>query len=54
MVVAHRDPTRLGDGARGAISQKWGGWQKSGLLTFVPRHVDGTTWAELRKALDGD
>jgi hypothetical protein len=54
MVVAHRDPTGLGDGARAAISQKWGGWQKSELLTFVPRHLEGTTWEELRNALDGD
>jgi hypothetical protein len=53
MVVVHRDPSGLGDGARGAIRQKWDGWQKSGLLAFVPRHLEHTTWAELRDALAG-
>ena len=53
MVVAHRDPDGLGAGARGAIQQKWDRWQKSGLLAFVPRHLEHTTWSELRDALGG-
>jgi hypothetical protein len=51
MVVAHRDPDRLGEGARGAIQQKWDRWQKNGLLAFVPRHLEHTTWGELGDAL---
>ena len=52
MVVSHRDPTGLGDGARGAIQQKWDRWQQSGLLAFVPRHLENTTWPELREVLE--
>jgi hypothetical protein len=51
MVVAHRDPASLGDGARGAIQQKWDRWQQRGLLSFVPRHLENTSWPELRDAL---
>jgi hypothetical protein len=53
MVVAHRDPDGLGDGARGAIRNKWARWQKGGLLGFVPRHLEGTTWAELKESVTG-
>jgi hypothetical protein len=51
MIVVHRDPTSLGDGARGAIQQKWDRWQRSGLLAFVPRHLEDTTWRDLRDVL---
>ncbi|MDX6453813.1 MAG: hypothetical protein QOH16_3862 [Gaiellaceae bacterium] len=51
MVVAHRDPYGAGAGARGAIAQKWDRWEKSGVLAFVPRHLEGTTWAEMREKL---
>jgi hypothetical protein len=51
MVVAHRDPTGLGDGARGAIQQKWDRWQQNGMLAFVPRHLENTAWPELCDAL---
>jgi hypothetical protein len=53
MIVAHRDPTGLGEGARGAIRQKWACWEKSGLLAFVPRHLEHTSWDELRDAFAG-
>ena len=51
IVVVHRDPTGLGDGARGAIQQKWDRWQRSGLLAFVPRHLENTTCPDLRDVL---
>ncbi|HEV7566064.1 MAG TPA: hypothetical protein VGO31_08925 [Microbacteriaceae bacterium] len=52
MVVVHRDPYGVGAGARGAIAQKWDRLEQSGTLAFVPRHLEGTTWAEIREKLD--
>ena len=52
MVVAHRDPDGLGQGARGAVAQKWARWEESGMLVFLPRHLEHTTWAEMREKLD--
>ena len=54
MVVVHRDPTALGGGARPAIQRFWSRWQDSGLLAFVPRHLELTNWPELRAALGGE
>lgn len=53
MVIAHRDPDGLGEGARGAIQGKWRRWNEAGLLGFVPRHLEHTSWPELSEALGG-
>jgi hypothetical protein len=53
MVVVHRDPYGLGEGARGAIRNKWGVWQEKGLLAFVHHHLEATNWHEIRSALGG-
>jgi hypothetical protein len=49
MVVVHPHPDRLGQGARGAIRNKWDRWQNSGLLRFVPEYLTPeTTWPAIR------
>lgn len=53
MVVVHADPPRLGECARGAIRDKWGRWQQSELLKFVPDHLSyATTWDSISRLLD--
>ena len=52
LVVVHRDPDRVGQGARGAIRNKWIRWQNAGLLRFVPEYLTAqTTWAAIRSHL---
>jgi hypothetical protein len=52
MVVAHADPARLGGSARGAIRDKWGRWQQSELLKFLPEYLsDATTWDSINRLL---
>jgi hypothetical protein len=52
MIVVHPHPDWLGEGARGAIRNKWGRWQHSGLLRFVPEYLTPrTTWAAIRGEL---
>jgi hypothetical protein len=49
MVVVHRDPDRLGAGARGAIRGKWDRWKQCGLLEIVPEYLSATTtWGSIR------
>jgi hypothetical protein len=52
MVVVHRDPASVGEGARGAIRGKWRTWQQPGLLGFVPKHFGSDlSWKEIRAKL---
>jgi hypothetical protein len=52
MVVVHPHPDQLGQGARGAIRNKWDRWQNAGLLRFVPEYLTPhTTWASIRAHL---
>ncbi|MGZ6693917.1 MAG: hypothetical protein ACXVHQ_41890 [Solirubrobacteraceae bacterium] len=53
MVVVHRDPTSVGDAARGAIRGKWNDWERRGILRFVEHHLSyETQWAQLRTVLE--
>jgi SIR2-like domain len=52
MVVVHPDQDRLGQGARGAIRDKWLRWQNAGLLRFLPEYLNAqTSWAAIRGLL---
>jgi hypothetical protein len=52
MLVVHRNPRAVGEQARGAIRGKWNGWQRRGLLDFVPKHLGGdVSWPEIRTML---
>src|SRR5262249_17569782 len=52
MIVVHPMPDRLGQGARGAIRNKWLLWQNAGLLQFIPEYLTPETrWADIRKRL---
>jgi hypothetical protein len=52
MVVIHPDPARLGEGARGAIRDKWGRWRNAGLLHTLPEYLTPhTNWAAIHELL---
>ena len=53
MVVTHRDPDGLGEGARGAIEKKWSRWREADTPGFVPRHLEHTDWQEMFDKLAG-
>jgi hypothetical protein len=52
-VIVREDPEEaLRTTARGVIRENWRAWQESGLLKFVPHHLDhDTTWQEIRAQL---
>ena len=42
-VIIHPDPTKLREGARGAISNKWDDWRNKGSIIFIEKPLERVT-----------
>lgn len=48
LIVIHRDPSSLRDGARGAIRNNWDRWLANGVLRLVERDIQDCDWSDVR------
>jgi hypothetical protein len=52
IVIVHPSPSRLREGARGAVRNPWEAWQERGTLGFVKKRVgENLSWEEIYAAL---